>query len=109
MYIERVKKKAGEKTHVQVLMRHSYRDKGRVRKRTVCNLTHFPPKQVQAIEWALQHPDEVETAMALGGGELKVREGKSIGAVWAVARQRGVWGSPRRWARSARVSWRCGR
>ena len=42
MYIERVEKKAGEKTHVQVLMRHSYRDKGRVRKRTVCNLTHCP-------------------------------------------------------------------
>jgi len=85
MYIERVKKKVGEKTHVQVLMRHSYRDKGRVRKRTVCNLTHFPSKQVQAIEWALQHSDEVETAMALGGGELEMREGKSIGAVWAVA------------------------
>ena len=85
MYIERVEKKVGEKTHVQVLMRHSYRDKGRVRKRTVCNLTHFPPKQVQAIEWALKHPDEVEAAMALSGGAFEMEEGKSIGAVWALA------------------------
>lgn len=93
MNVDRIKKRVGEKVHEQILLRHSYRDEqGRPRKRVVANLTRCPPEQVKAIEWALKNPDQVSLAQA-GQGQLKVREGKSIGAVWAVrevARRLGI-------------------
>ena len=30
------------KTHLSILLRHSYRENGKVGKRTVANLTHYP-------------------------------------------------------------------
>ena len=98
MYVERIHKKCGEKEYEQILLRESYRArKGKVDKRTLLNLTHAPREQVEAIEWALKHPEALRTAMADAPLDLQVdseadpqesamREGKSVGAVWAVAR-----------------------
>ena len=60
MYVERTRKKHGEKVYAQILLRESYRArKNKVDKRTLLNLTHFPRKQVEAIEWALRNPQAV--------------------------------------------------
>jgi len=84
MYVERTRKKQGEKVYEQILLRESYRvRKDKVDKRTLLNLTHFPREQVEAIEWALRNPQAV--ALAVGGEGVTLREGKSVGAVWAVA------------------------
>jgi len=84
MYVARTHKKQGEKVYEQILLRESYRvRKGKVDKRTLLNLTHFPREQVDAIEWALKNPDAV--ARAVRGEGMTLREGKSVGAVWAVA------------------------
>ena len=49
-----------EKVYEQILLRESYRvRKDKVDKRTLLNLTHFPREQVEAIEWALKHPEAV--------------------------------------------------
>ena len=84
MYVERTRKRQGEKVYEQILLRESYRvRKGKVDKRTLLNLTHFPREQVEAIEWALRNPQAV--ALAAGGEGLRLCEGQSIGAVWCVA------------------------
>ena len=84
MYIERTQKKQGEKVYQQILLRESYRvRKDKVDKRTLLNLTHFPRQQVEAIEWALKNAHAVALGMQDEGATL--REGKSVGAVWAVA------------------------
>ena len=84
MYVERTHKKRGEKVYEQILLRESYRvRKGKVDKRTLLNLTHFPREQVEAIEWALKHPDAV--ASGVRGEGVQLREGKSVGAAWVVA------------------------
>ncbi|MCX6027666.1 MAG: IS1634 family transposase, partial [Chloroflexi bacterium] len=84
MYVERIRKKQGEKVYEQILLRESYRvRKDKVDKRTLLNLTHFPREQVEAIEWALRNPHAV--ALGVRGEGVTLREGKSVGAVWAVA------------------------
>jgi transposase len=51
MYIETVKNRNSPPC---ILLRESYREAGRVRKRTVSNLTHWPPHLVAAMRAALQ-------------------------------------------------------
>ena len=83
MYVDRTQKRQGGKTHEQILLRESYREAGRVKKRTLLNLTRYPREQVEAMEWALKNPEAVNRAMA--GGQMGLCEGKSVGAAWAVA------------------------
>jgi len=70
------------KTYLSILLRHSYRENGKVCKRTVANLTHYPPEDVRAIELALKYKGDLG---ALGSvKEIQLKEGPSVGAVWAV-------------------------
>ena len=67
-----------KKTYTSILLRESYREGKKVKKRTVANSTHCPPEQVRAIEWALKNPQRIEAlAEDNGGGEVRLREGKS--------------------------------
>ena len=91
MYVERVKSKQGNKVYEQVLVRESYRKKvngrSRVLHRTRMNLTHCSREVQDAMAAALKYPEKVLNALALleqDGAELI--EGKSIGAVWLIAR-----------------------
>jgi len=84
-------KSTNGKTYVSILLRHSYREDGHVRKRTIANLTRCPPEDVRAIELALDYKDNLA---ALGSiKEIQIKEGASVGAVWVVysiARQLGI-------------------
>ena len=84
MYVERTRKRQAGKTHEQILLRESHRVGRQVKKRTLLNLTHYPLEQVEAIEWALKNPETVDRAMA--GETMNLKEGKSVGAAWAVAK-----------------------
>lgn len=87
MYVDRVRHTVNERVYEQVLLRESYREPGetrsRVKHRTLLNLTHCDPREVAAIEWALQHkhalPDVVAGARLDG---LELVQGPSVGAVW---------------------------
>ena len=69
MYIERVRYKRAEKTYEQILLRESYRQPGAkrsaVKKRTLLNLTKYPPQLIRAIELALKTllPSPVQMTM----------------------------------------------
>ncbi len=78
-------------TYVSVLLRHSYRQDGKVRKRTIANLTHYPPEDTAAIELALKHKHDLTALGSIEG--LRLRQGSSVGAVWVVhqlARRLGI-------------------
>ena len=67
---------------MSILLRHSYREDGKVRKRTVANLTHYPPEDADAIELALKYKHDLA---ALGSvKEIQLQEGPAVGAVWTV-------------------------
>ena len=86
MFIARAQwpSKDGKKTYQSVWLRESYREGGKVKTRNIANLKHCKPEEVAAIELALKHKDDLT---ALGSmKDLEIKEGPSIGALWAVQR-----------------------
>jgi hypothetical protein len=57
MYITEVltKTTTGKIAHRCILLRESYREHGKVKTRTLANLTHCPPADVVAVRWILQY------------------------------------------------------
>jgi hypothetical protein len=57
MYITEVltKTTTGKVAHRCILLRESYREDGKVKTRTLANLTHCPPHDIAALRWALHH------------------------------------------------------
>ena len=73
---------SNRRTYVTILLRHSYREGGKVQKRTIANLTHCPPEDVAAIELALEHKHDLSALGSLK--DVQLQEGLSVGAVWVV-------------------------
>jgi hypothetical protein len=74
------------KTYTRHLLRETYREDGKVKHRTLANLTHCKPEEVEAIRLALKHKGDLGRILASaveGGPELK--QGRSVGAVWVLA------------------------
>src|SRR5713101_2789312 len=74
-----------------VLLRQSYREEGKVKNRTLANLSHCTPQEIEAIRLALQYKDELAVLGTLRG--VPFQEGRSVGAVWVVydlARRLGI-------------------
>jgi Transposase DDE domain len=95
MHIDRVRYKRGEKTYEQILLRESYREPGAkrsaVKKRTLLNLTKYPPNLIHAIEVALKNKDDLSALTSLK--EVNMQQGQSVGGVFAlmqVARRFGI-------------------
>jgi transposase len=90
MHIERVKSRQGKKVYEQILLRESYREPGAprsaVKKRTLLNLTSYAPKDIQAIEFALKHKNDLPKLRQLLAGQIEMKPGPSVGAVWVLWR-----------------------
>ena len=54
MYIEEIKKVQGSKIYRTVLIRESYREAGKVKHRTVCNISNLPNEYVQRLRQILK-------------------------------------------------------
>ena len=114
MYITRTRwKSQNGKTYETILLRESYREEGKVKNRTLANLTHCKPEEIAAMELGLKHKDDL-TALGSLSEAVELREGASVGAVWAayqVAKRlgiekalgRGVAGQLAMWQVQARV------
>ncbi|MEW6215763.1 MAG: IS1634 family transposase [Nitrospirota bacterium] len=94
MYITEVltKTKRGKISHRCKLLRESYREDGRVKNRTIANLTHCNPKEVMALQLALEYKDDLTVLKSLKD-DVELKQGKSIGVCWvvyAVAKQLGM-------------------
>lgn len=90
MYVERVKSKRGKRVYTQVLLRESYREKGaprsRVKHRTLLNLTRSRREDVEAIDFALKHKGDLAALRRVTRQEVILKQGRSVGAVWLLAR-----------------------
>ena len=55
MYIEELKKKQGDKIYRTVLIRESFRENGKVKHRTVANISKMDPKHIQQLKLILKN------------------------------------------------------
>lgn len=84
MFISRSKfKTKSGKIYESVLLRESYRENGRVKKRTIANLGRCSKQEIKAIELAFAHKHELSNLGSFSE-EVSIQEGKSIGGLWVV-------------------------
>lgn len=73
-------------------MRESYRKEGKVKHRTIANLSPCSPEEIEAIRLALRHKQDLTELVSLKD-DLRIEQGLSVGAVFTVfdvARRLGV-------------------
>jgi len=70
------------KTYVRHLMRDSYREDGKVKHRTIANLSHCTDQEIEALKLALKYKGNLA---AVGNmDEIEIKEGMRIGAVFTL-------------------------
>ena len=85
MYLDKSKVTIKGKTYSRCLLRESFREKGKVKHRTVANLSRCSPEEIAAITLAFEHKHNLETLKHPVGPPLEsiyaTRQGPSVGAV----------------------------
>ena len=82
MYIETVSTKRAGRVYTCILLRESFREDGKVKHRTIANLTNRPNDEIEAIRFALQHKGQLpDEASILDKTELNCEQGLSVGAI----------------------------
>lgn len=92
MYLDVSTLQRNGRTYKRVLLRESYRDQGKVKKRTLANLSACSDAEIDALQLALRHKQELTQVSSLEQG-LSMQQGPSVGAVWLVytlARRLGI-------------------
>ena len=92
MRLDSITKTVNGKTYTSHLLRQAYRDNGKVRHRTIANLSSCTDEEIQAIRLALQHKGDLQT-LASVRDDLNIQQGLSIGAlftVFTVAKRLGI-------------------
>ncbi|MBM4302399.1 MAG: hypothetical protein FJ121_12905 [Deltaproteobacteria bacterium] len=59
MYIDAAYSNQGSKTYRRYLLRESYRHEGKVKHRTIANLSHCSEEEIAAIRLALRHKGDL--------------------------------------------------
>jgi len=91
MYIDTAKIKRKNKTYTRHLLRTSYREDGKVKHKTLLNLSVCSKDEINALKMALKHKKNLFSLASLN--EIETVLGKRIGAVWflkAIAEKAGV-------------------
>ncbi|MCX7020636.1 MAG: IS1634 family transposase [Candidatus Sumerlaeota bacterium] len=83
MYVDKAKVGKGEKVYTRYLLRENYREKGKVLHRTIANLSHCSPEEIDAIRLALKHKKNL-AVLGNVATDVTTRQGQSVGAVWAL-------------------------
>ncbi|MDP8228579.1 MAG: IS1634 family transposase, partial [Candidatus Electryoneaceae bacterium] len=99
MYIAELKKKQGNKTYKSILIRESYRDNGKVKHRTIANISKLPAEHISQLKASFKGEKSNINISDLGigrsyeyGGSFALREvAKDIGLDKAIFSQRTKW------------------
>jgi hypothetical protein len=83
MRLDTIHKTVNGKTYTSHLLRHAYRDHGKVRHRTIANLTGYPEAEIAAIRLAMEHKGDL-TQLASLRENLVLKQGLSVGAVYTL-------------------------
>lgn len=74
------------------LLRESYRENGKVKHRTIANISSCSPEEIEAIRLALRHKNNLASLVSIDES-ISLHQGLSVGAVWLLhdmARQLGI-------------------
>ena len=80
MYIDDATFKQNGKTYRRCLLRESYRKNGKVKNRTIGNLSRCSDKEIQAIKLALKHKDNLSVLESIEG-KIECEQGLSCGTI----------------------------
>ena len=83
MYLDISSLHKNGRTYKRVLLRESYREQGKVKKRTIANLSACSEQEIAAIKLALRHKDDLSEVASVTE-YFTLRQGPSLGAVWLV-------------------------
>jgi len=83
MYLDISVLRRNGRSYRRVLLRESYREHGKVKKRTIANLSACSDNEIKAMQLALQHKDNLSEVGTIDEA-LTLRQGASVGAVWLV-------------------------
>ena len=83
MYVDISSIRQGGKTYTRYLLRESYRDDGKVKHRTIANLSGCSAAEIEAIPLALRHKEKL-SALGIKQSEIVIKQGLSYGAIHVV-------------------------
>lgn len=83
MYVDEGKTCRGGKTYTRVLIRESYRENGKVKHRTIANISECSQDEILAIKLALKHKGHL-TELVPDLDEVQLKQGLSVGAVFVL-------------------------
>lgn len=83
MYVDTSTLKTKGKTYTRHLLRESFRENGKVKHRTIANVSECSEGEISAIKLALRHKEDLSQLGSLRES-LCIRQGASVGAVWTV-------------------------
>jgi len=89
MYIEKTNSRG---KYTCYLLRETFREDGKVKHRTIANLSHCNEEEIQAMRLALKHKNDLSQLVSVTEA-VSLRQGLSVGAVWLVfdmAKQLGI-------------------
>jgi class 3 adenylate cyclase len=84
MYLDRSHITVHGKTYHRVLLRQSFRQDGKVKHRTIANLSACSDQEIDAIALAFKHKKDLDSLQPSSAGPLQLRQGLSFGAVWVL-------------------------
>lgn len=82
MYVDVAYKTQNGKKHKRALLRESFRDNGKVKHRTIANISRCSDQEISAIKLALKHKGDLGKLGSSKNVEIKSRQGLSIGAIF---------------------------
>lgn len=83
MYVDSCTQTVAGRTYTRHLLRESYREGGRVKHRTVANISHCSPAEIAALRLALQHKNDL-SALSSSAESIRLQQGRAVGAVWVL-------------------------
>jgi len=89
MYVD---KSTSQGKYKRYLLRESYREGGKVKHRTLANISSCSQEEIEAIRLALRHKKDLAALVSINES-ISLHQGLSVGAVWllnALARQTGI-------------------
>ena len=91
MFVDIGRSKQGNKYYPRYLLRESFREDGKVKHRTIANLSHCSMEEINAIKLALRHKGSLSQLIDIN--QIGTKQGRRIGAVFtlnALAREIGL-------------------
>ena len=85
MYIDTSTTRRNQKTYTRYLLRESFRENGKVKHRTIANLSACSPEEISAIKLAFAHKHDVKglrEKLSPDNLTIEVKQGTSVGSVW---------------------------